>query len=186
MSLPNDPPLNPYAAPQAELQPVDTRQQRSAKTSLRSWLIVFLVNLPLPTLIGSQMCDRNGRLGMLAMVVLMLLLSSWLVVAKPWIGRRLIAGGVGVAISQGLPILHLMIAVAVTFFVEAFGLYTPPPPVDYMDGPGGFLEFFIQYSPPAMMFLTFFVGLGLMLAAFACGWLPIFADPNEPPEEDRG
>ena len=133
------------------------------------------------------MCDRNGRLGMLAVIFLLLLLSSWLVVAKPWLGRRMIAGGVLVAISQGLPVLHLLIAGLGTIVVEAVGLYIPPLPVrNYMDEPGGFLEFFIQYSPPAMMCLALFVGLCLMLTAFALGWLPICADPHEPLEEHNG
>ncbi len=174
---------NPYAAPQAELQTTPSRKPVAARVSLRLWLIVFLINVPLPLVIGLQRCDRRGLWGMMAMIALLLVLSSWLVLRKPFFGVRLIPGGVILAISQMLPFVHLLLYAAGNFLVEALRLYTLPPPVDMTDA-GGEYDFFPDYPPSAIIFLTLFIGVSLMLVALLLGSLPIFADRGEMSEEE--
>jgi hypothetical protein len=178
LSRPADPPPNPYAAPQAELHSPASRWQLFADGALRSWVIVFLLNLPFPILLGWQICDRDGQVGMVTMLALMLAFSSWLVSANRWYGRRLIIGGICVAVSQFFPVLQFYVGMLGMYFVEALGLPPRQNPNNDDFAP------WLQLNLPAAMFLTLFGGFVLMLVALGIGSLFSRGEPSNLKQEE--
>ncbi len=82
----------------------------------RAWPLVFMLNLVLPGLLGFQLCNNAGRVGMILATVLLLLLTAWFVADKPLLRARLIAGGKIVAVFQFLPFFHMLIVFSRFFF----------------------------------------------------------------------
>lgn len=111
-----DPPQNPYAAPQAELQVRDvplaidaTRpaERGNRETILVVWFIVFVLNLPVATFFGVLASRGIGLLGIpLAIVGLFLLTWSFIKRSGRFAGSW-VAGALCVALSQFFPMLHL-------------------------------------------------------------------------------
>jgi len=162
-----EPPSNPYAAPQTPLARsaadrhswfgrIVSEWQRGA------WPLVFMLNLVLPGLLGFQLCNNPGRVGMILATVVLLLLTAWIVAGNPLLRARLIAGGKIVAVFQFLPFFHLLIGYCSLRVLEystllRFSIWRDED------------RFFLTANFWAAVLLTTMVGSGLLLLAFLLG-----------------
>lgn len=166
MSL--EPSPNPYEAPQAPLSR-STADPRSwfgrivGEWQRGAWPLVFMLNLVLPGLLGFQLCNNTGRVGMILATVLLLLLTAWFVADKPLLRARLIAGGKIVAVFQFMPFFHFLIGTLALNLLVYFRLVIEIPS-QFNDEPSYVA---IDFLPASLM--TLMVGSGLLLLAFLLG-----------------
>jgi len=73
----------------------------------RAWLVVFLANLPVPLMFAWNLTMQHGRIGMAVAIVLCWYFGHRVGAKSRWIDRALVAGGIVVALSQVIGILHI-------------------------------------------------------------------------------
>lgn len=152
---------NPYASPEvsAATAAEDGRISRGLdKFSLIAWPVVFVLNMIVPLLFSLRMIEEHGLRGMAAACGLLLIVGWWVCLAKPWFGRRLIAGGALVAVSQVVPVLQIGMALVALELASWLGL-------DINNN--GFLARFNAELPA--FFVTLLVGGGLIACAVLAG-----------------
>jgi vacuolar-type H+-ATPase subunit I/STV1 len=172
-------PDNPYAAPQADALSRRTLFQALAAEAFWSWLLIFLINLPVPVMFGWEVCSPAGRQAMVVTLVLLFGCSAWFVGSHAWYRVRLICGGIMVAVSQLFPLLQIIAGSLGIWFVEKYGINPPRQPLD--DGDVRFPKF--DMNVPAAILLTLFVGGTLLLAALIIGTIFRLDSGNLPEEK---
>ena len=70
------------------------------------WTLIYLLNLPLPLVLGGAVTDRGGKLGMALGVVVLWTVGLAVCAWSDWLRRAAIAGGFMVAITQFCFVLH--------------------------------------------------------------------------------
>ncbi|WP_152051697.1 hypothetical protein [Tautonia marina] len=98
---------NPYLAPESPMidRPADlSRPRKGTPGLLVGWVIVFLVNLPIPVMFGSALTEGNARIGMTVGTVALGLVGGLFCQRSYRIALALTAGGVAVAITQVIAI----------------------------------------------------------------------------------
>lgn len=107
---------NPYAAPQTELHAPDLpyametdslAEQGDAKPSLVNWTIIYILNLPLATLLGVALCNgKPAAFGMIPAIAGYYIGTLYLYRQSGRFAGSWIGGAICVALSQFYPILH--------------------------------------------------------------------------------
>lgn len=98
---------NPYLAPGSPLvdRPTDpSRPRKGTPGLLAGWVIVFLVNLPIPVMFGSALTEGNARIGMTVGTVALGLVGGVFCRRSYRVALALTTGGVAVAITQVIAI----------------------------------------------------------------------------------
>jgi hypothetical protein len=98
------------------------------------WTLVFVGNLPLPLLFGWGVVGSGGLFGLFGALAVMFWVGFALCLFRYWVGRSLVAGGAVVAVTQGVPILHI----ACGLFGEWVWLRMGGRPLMLADTPQGF------------------------------------------------
>lgn len=163
---------NPYAAPQSELQPCTNWFESLVQGGLTSWVMMYLINLPLLTMLGWNVCAPAGRYGMIGMIVVMLVISSGLSISSNWLCRRLVVGAAWIFVGQFLPLFHIFIGFTGLKLAVPLGFLPEPTPFEREMGIEQELDF------AAAMFVTTFVGCCLFVAALLLGMLFYVEDAN--------
>lgn len=153
---------NPYQAP-ASLEAESPQPSTAARLPVRllaGWTAVFLLNMPIPLLLGGEVTKNHGRFGMFVAAATLLLLGGWFCVSQRKLGWSLAIGGVPIALSQLVPFLQMIAGIVALsigeFFQQIENKDDALPQV--VGEPGGFL-------------LTIVTGSLLMGAALALGLL---------------
>ncbi|MCA9050463.1 MAG: hypothetical protein KDA89_17120 [Planctomycetaceae bacterium] len=101
---------NPFQAPRS-VEPVwqpEGSGQRSPTRGVIMWTALFAANLPLPVLFGCMIARGPARLGMLSVMVLLYAGGAVLSYNRPTRSGWLFVGSAAVAISQLVPVLHIV------------------------------------------------------------------------------
>lgn len=154
---------NPYQAPQSDAAQAPQFADLPTKGKKRlyvAWFFVFALNLIVPALIGWQMTEDGGRIGMLAAGMLLLAVGYWICAVARQLGFALVVGGVAVALSQVFPILQMTAGIVSCALAEAMGLYSSGDDVNPLGTVAGDVGSFA---------LTLITGGLLMAAALAVG-----------------
>lgn len=155
-NLPDD---NPFAAPTVLSRPVVTSTRPRLGGLLVSWLVVFIINLPLPFMWGWTVTEGNGTAGMIVGCIAVLVAGFWLCRDAPYFMIRLCIGAVPVAVSQFFPMLQMFTGIAAMWVTRlTFHLS--------LDGPGKNMEGIAEVA-----FCTFLTGLELISVSLALGYL---------------
>jgi hypothetical protein len=96
--------------------------EASYRKKLITWIVVFLLNLPLPLFFGSSMVAGAGVVGMVSAILFLLMAGVFATSRFPRLLSALQVGGVVTAVSQFLPILHMfagVVAMSVTHQIVA-------------------------------------------------------------------
>jgi hypothetical protein len=154
--------VNPYEAPRhAGIEsPQSTESQPwGVRGRLALWSAVCAANMIVPLLFGLSMTEAGGRLGM-AYGMATLYFAGCVMCIRFWpVGRILVVGGILVAASQLIPILHLMAGAMAFGIAEEMGQVTSD-----VDGlPDGLATAWSGY------FVTVLTGGALVAAAFVAG-----------------
>lgn len=97
---------NPYSPPESEPELQHRPRQKSA---LIAWCVVFAANLPVPFFMSMTVISGVAYWGMTFAILCLLLLSCQLVNQFPRFMQAVRIGGVGTAISQLMPLLHIFL-----------------------------------------------------------------------------
>lgn len=72
------------------------------------WSFIFVAQLPIPLLLASNVTPRDGGHGLLAAMGLLWLFGLVVGSSVPGVGRRLVVGGLFVALLQLIPMLQVI------------------------------------------------------------------------------
>lgn len=157
---------NPYEPPMSlagKSRPVAAKKDRAGWRLYVVWGTVFAFNMALPLLIGWQMTEEHGRLGLLAAVAILFVLGCCLCASDRRFAIILIVGAVFVGLSQVIPILQAVAGVIGLVMGQVVGGVEPHKSVDVT-----FREVINDLGGFVAMFVT---GGILMGASAACGVL---------------
>lgn len=146
-------PTNPYTSPMTDTTLKPKKVVRRDNASLIAWPILFATNMIMPTYFGLAMTELPGRLGMLLGSSVLLALGWMVCFYKPRIARITIWGSVLTAASQVFPILHIFLGLIAATVLESIDLDT------------------FQIDTLGALWMTLFVGMGLLTSAFGLGTL---------------
>jgi hypothetical protein len=105
----NTPPANPYQSPEAaELSDAgaETREPQGY-VAHGTFAAVFGVNMIVPLMFGWPMASEHGALGLVLAVAFLLVCGMCVCSLSPKLARAINLGGMIVAASQFIPILHI-------------------------------------------------------------------------------
>lgn len=109
--------INPYEAPSAH-SPLPAAQSPSTffqkpRVVQSAWFLAVAINLPLPLWLGfNATADGAARLGMPIGIVTVYGTGVWICSHRPEVMWRLIVGSMFTAVTQFLPILHMLVGIA--------------------------------------------------------------------------
>lgn len=132
------------------------------------WPVLLASNIAGPVVLAFPMTEAAGRWGMGVAVVAFLILGWILCGYRPAVARKLLLGAPFVAISQVFPVLHIILGALAIEMANRLGVASPANDVaveSITHELGGFM-------------VTGIVGMGLLLAAHACGSLFEWAMPG--------
>ena len=122
------PDANPYTPP-AEVDLAGSLAQsepsvspRKLRNLLVAWPVVLGLNLIVPLLVASELLGTRGWTGVVVAIVVNLLVGFWLCHVLPGLMKRLIVGAAVVALSQLVPVLHLIAGMIAFVVGESIGL----------------------------------------------------------------
>lgn len=109
--------FNPYEAPVAAdnwpLAPVE----KSYGRKLIGWIVILLLNLPVPLFFGQSIVSGAGTVGMMLAILTILVAGVFATFRFPQLIEVLQVGGIVTALSQFMPILHFIagaVAIGIT------------------------------------------------------------------------
>ncbi len=126
---------NPYAAPES-VSSTDGSEyvERVSDSIYTGWIVVVLLNIPLPIFFGFMVSSGFSRAGMLVGIAIVGLSGYWLCGKVPVVMSRLCVGAVITAMLQLFPILHIYIGSAAIALTSAIFSNFGGGPQDTMDG----------------------------------------------------
>lgn len=150
--------MNPYEAPQVTAT-TELPQAEAVPEALpliperpERWGPVFVFNLPAVIVFGVYVNKIPSFIAMIAACAALFLVSLSFARHSDRIARRLIAGGKVIALSQFIPVLHVVLAkLAFDFLLQA--------------DPSGILNWHVR----AAFYFTLLVGAGLIATAYGIG-----------------
>lgn len=100
---------NPYTAPVSanEVSSVNDSPRGFLGTTL-GWVTMFLLNLPLPLMLGASVSSDSGEVGMAVCVLCLLAVGVVTCRRSPEVMRAISIGAAVTALSQFFPILHIV------------------------------------------------------------------------------
>lgn len=110
---------NPYEPPVTRDAVPDTAKAAGWLKLASSWTFVFAANLPLPILFASSMAKGAAVAGVIAVSCSFWLLGLYCSYQAPGLLRIFSRGGIAVAVSQLVPILHVFAGAAAFEIVRA-------------------------------------------------------------------
>ncbi|WP_145268890.1 hypothetical protein [Tautonia plasticadhaerens] len=167
---------NPYEPPSTRPGADRPRFAFPARRRRVGAVAVFLLNLSLPLAVGLPMGDAGARIGMMAAAGI--LGVSWVASCArcPRLALVLIPGGLAVALSQVVPILHLLAGDVARIIGIAAGCVDESP--DPLGIEMGFKDRVL--GPAGGLLVGSVMGLLLMLAASVLGLLFRLRNPGRP------
>lgn len=85
------------------------------------WTLVFVGNLPIPVLFGQGVVGEGGMCGLFGALAVLYWIGFALCLFRFRVGRSLVVGGVFIAATQLLPILHILCGSFGLMMWEAIG-----------------------------------------------------------------
>ena len=132
-----------------------------------AWVGVFAFNLPIPLLFGVCVVGEGGLFGLVGALAVIFWFGFALCLFRFRVGRSLVAGGGVVAVTQFLPLLHLICGMFGMYMWEAIG-GTPLPAFDSDEAVPTDTGW--QHDPNLAAFLiVFFTTHPLIVAALVLG-----------------
>lgn len=119
---------NPYVAPESPLVPQpadDSEPLKGTPGLLFGWVVVFLVNLPIPVMFGSSLTEGNARIGMTVGTVLLGLVGGIFCQRSYRIGMAMTSGGLVVALTQVVAIPQFLAGAIGLMVSTTLGLADP-------------------------------------------------------------
>jgi hypothetical protein len=161
--------MNPYEPSKYASSDVSVRA--GAPIRLFGWImwpVLLASNIAGPVVLAFPMTEATGRWGMGVAVVSFLILGWILCGYRPAVARKILLGAPFIAISQLLPVLHLMLGVFAIEMANRLGVASPA---------NDFAVECITHESGGFL-VTGIVGIGLLLSAHACGSLFEWAMPG--------
>ncbi|MDB2687667.1 hypothetical protein N9Y42_10695 [Mariniblastus sp.] len=153
---------NPYESPSLRGE-VSRPPISNAVRRIWSWPVVFALNLPIAVLLGRHFLNPSSIIGVAAIVALLFLAGLMVCWRFPLIGQSLIIGSLLTAISQLLPILHLVLGMIALSSAQDLGLVSDNP-----DSNDGFVRFLLP-SIASGAWVALVVGSGIAVCALSIG-----------------
>jgi hypothetical protein len=153
---------NPYEAPRCRVAPATSGQSDQLIRIRIAFVIVFLLNLPIALIFGWGLTQGWGRLGLFSALLVLLVLGYQACGVYRASGPTVIVGGILVALSQFIPILHIFAGVTSFRIAALLGLAhltSHDLPENVPDWPGGFFVTLVVGG--MLMGFAFVLGLGL-------------------------
>ena len=113
---------NPFAAPTVQDNAPNSSRASDPLKPHFAWFCMFVINLPVPLYFGFGVTSEVGRIGMPLGIAAVYLCGVWSCTAAPRIMYRLNIGSSVVAVSQFLPMLHVIVGImALSICQSVFG-----------------------------------------------------------------
>ncbi|WP_435018438.1 hypothetical protein TA3x_000412 [Tundrisphaera sp. TA3] len=141
----------------------DGKIARSKGPMIVAWIAVFCANLPVPLFLAAGLTQKAGKGGMILAILLMLALGAMAVSASRKGGWAVVIGGWIVAVSQLMPVLHI-IAGSMGMSAALGGTKAYSAGLD--DEPGGFIATIVTGGILITIALAIGAVLLLVRAAF--------------------
>jgi len=152
--------INPYEAPSAN-SPLPAAQSPSIFFQKpwvvqSAWFLAVAINLPVPLMFGFSLTAVGAaRLGMLIGIAAVYGTGVWICVHRAEVMWRLIVGSVFTALSQFLPMLHMLVGI-VAMGISKF-IFDPDRERDQIE------------AIPEVVLTTLLTGIGLILPSIVMG-----------------
>jgi hypothetical protein len=163
--------LNPYQAPEAADSPdvsPDVPKRGLTRFALIGWPAALAANLPAPLMLGLIITERAGRWGMMLAILVFLGLGYLFCYSWPAWSRRFIGVSFLVALTQFVPIFHMLAGAFALAIVEHL------PFVGRFDNEGLDDGFHDAINNELGGFVATFI-VGSLLCLFVAGLILLFA-----------
>ena len=124
---------NPYQPPsELSVAPLPTTDSRATHTFVL-WTVLFVVNLPLPVLFGATVTRGPARWGMVLIVAGVYAFGLLFCLNNPKRSKSLLAGSTMLALSQFVPVIHILAGLSAISVVSKSGMISFDP--EFVMGP---------------------------------------------------